>query len=455
MPVALASHKIVDTIVGCATPLLPSAISVIRLSGNQAINIVNKLTQTKTRFQPNTFKLLKIKDNNLIIDDAVILFYLAPKSFTGENMCEINCHGNPIIVQKIIDLCISFGARLAMRGEFTKQAVINRKLTLTQASAINDLINNSEENFLQPIRIQLEQNTIPCYEEIEQLLQKNIIDLTANIDYADETTLDLQKLLERTKKIYTEVDSLIHNFNMYQKLQTGLNIIIIGAPNVGKSSLFNALLKTRRAIVSSIQGTTRDYLKESIWINQIKINLIDCAGIITTNDKLEMDAIQQIQSLEAQIDAVIFLQDITSELNFAQTNPKLDIQLQFFTKKEIPIVAFINKADLLKTPSSTTTNLISVKNNNLAPVYEFFQNIANQYKTTGSIVCTNKVQINQLIKIKNAVVKIMKATTKYRTYPEIYLLELQEILYYIRSLQGKEWNEEFIEELFQTFCVGK
>src|SRR5579875_3016792 len=304
-----------DTIVALATPQGVGAIGVIRLSGKKAIDVVNELFPSKDLYRQSshTLHVGNLKKDKEVLDEVVVSLYKAPRSYTGEDVVEISCHGSPFVQQQIIAACIEYGARLAKAGEFTQRAFLNGKLDLTQAEAVADLIasnsNASQRTALHNMRGGFSKALKELREEL--LKFSALIELELDFSQEDVEFADRTQFQNLITTLLTQTGQLLKSFQIGNVIKNGINIAIVGKPNTGKSTLLNALLNEERAIVSDIPGTTRDTIEEVITINGILFRLIDTAGIRQhTSDAIETIGIEKSRQKIQQADLVLYLFDV-------------------------------------------------------------------------------------------------------------------------------------------------
>ena len=330
-----------ETIVALATPPLKSALAVIRLSGDDCFSIVNKvfdkdLLKNKIR----GIHYGHIMDDNKVIDEVVLLTYVAPNSFTGEDSIEIMCHGSMLIANQIINLFLKNGARMAVNGEFSSRAFLNNKIDLVQAEAINDLINSTTIEAKELSMLALEGKTSSIFRPLKSHLGEMLAKIEVNIDYPEYEDIEevsREYLLENSKYLIDEINKLINQGEKNRLYHDGLNLVIVGKPNVGKSSLLNALLKEDKAIVTNIAGTTRDIVEGEINLFGIPTKIYDTAGIHESKDVIESIGINKALSTIEKADLVIYLLD--------ESNEDLELYNSIKDKKHIIVH---NKADLVK-----------------------------------------------------------------------------------------------------------
>ena len=352
-----------ETIVALATAPLKSALSIVRLSGDDCFFVVNKIfSKDLTKYTKNSIIHGQIIDGTETVDDVVLLLYIAPHSFTGENSVEIISHGSPIIFNKIIDLCIKSGARLATGGEFSSRAYFHGKMNLMEAESINDLINAESEESKKISMMALEGKTSLLIEPIKTKLGDLLSNIEVNIDYPEYLDIEEannEKIVEFCRDILKYIDELIKNGNKGNIIKDGIKVAIVGKPNVGKSSILNALLNEEKAIVTNIKGTTRDIVEGKINLNGVIINLFDTAGIRESSDVVEEIGIKK--SIEKLNDSDIVL-CVFDSANFDNEDKEI---LELVKNKKHIIV--YNKSDLIK--EKVADNLyISALNKDIEPL---------------------------------------------------------------------------------------
>ena len=298
-----------DTIAAVATPLGMGGVGVIRISGEKAFEIIEKIF-TNPKFEPRKFNHGWIVDNDVKIDEVIVLPFFAPNSYTGENVIEIQCHGGVNVVKNILNLVLKNGARMAEKGEFTKRAFLNKRLDLSQAEAVADIIHSKTSNFakvsVKNLSGVLKEKVNEIRNEIFEVLSR----ITAGIDFPEDVAEpEYSYLIERFENIINQIDTVLANANTSNILRQGISVAIVGKPNVGKSSLFNALLSLDRAIVTDIAGTTRDVLKETLDLG-VPVTLIDTAGIHDESEnKVEAIGIEYSKQSLNEADLVLFVYD--------------------------------------------------------------------------------------------------------------------------------------------------
>ncbi|MCB0566014.1 MAG: tRNA uridine-5-carboxymethylaminomethyl(34) synthesis GTPase MnmE, partial [Phaeodactylibacter sp.] len=343
---AYATHNLTDTIVALATPSGVGAIGVIRLSGKEAVGVVNEVFHGKdlTKQPTHTLHFGTIRNGEgRILDEVVVSLFIEPKSYTGENVVEVSCHGSGYILQEVIQLFIEKGARLAQPGEFTLRAFLNGRMDLSQAEAVADLIASSSRS---SHAIALQQMRGGFSDEIQKLRQElldfaSLIEL--ELDFAEEDVefADRDKLRQLVAKIQSIIHSLIQSFKLGNVLKHGVNTVIAGRPNAGKSTLLNALLNEERAIVSEIAGTTRDTIEEVLNINGVQFRIIDTAGIREAEDTIEAMGVEKTMQKVAQSALLVYVFDVI------RTQPEeVHADLAKLIHENVHVLVVANKMDL-------------------------------------------------------------------------------------------------------------
>ena len=448
-----------DTIVSPATGP-DGAIGIIRASGSNVFEICKKIFNPSKAFEnptPNNAYFLKIVDeNNTTIDRVIVLLYLAPKSFTGENMVEIFAHNSPFIIKKTIQLFLKNGARIATKGEFSFRAYINGKIDLVQAEAINELIKaETEKQHLIAIN-QLEGKLSSKLNSIKQKIIDILSEIEVRIDdsYEEMEELDEKKYIDKIDNLIKEIEKLKDTYHNARFIKNGINVSIVGTPNSGKSSLLNSILGYERAITSEIPGTTRDTIEESTIIDGIKFIFIDTAGIREkTGDKLEEEGIKRTINSIKKADIIIFLKDISISENPDEDliykkiieNKKTDSKLiEVYSKSDLKPSRKIDEKTL-KISSKTRENidkliqmLSEIKEKISDDIYDEIIVSERHYKSLDEC-------IKEISEIKKLNINEYEIVAEYLRGA---LLALEEIL-------GKTTPEDILETIFSNFCVGK
>ncbi len=335
-----------EIIIAQATPAGDGAISVIRISGDGSINILDSVFKGKiklTKAATHTIHYGKIiSEQSEVIDDVLVSVFVNPNSYTGEDSVEISTHSSTIVVKKIIELLTSRGARLAEPGEFTKRAFLNGKLDLAQAEAVADIINARTEASLRGARNQLDGILSQKVEELRASLLSVSSLLELELDFAEEDVefLSSQEAIEKTDRIILEIESLLNTYSFGRIIREGINVALVGRPNVGKSSLLNYMLKESRAIVSEIPGTTRDIIREEVSIDGVLFRLFDTAGIRLTENTIEKEGVERSREAVKEADIVLFINDVLDGYSEELFNELINLT------KEEKVISILNKIDL-------------------------------------------------------------------------------------------------------------
>lgn len=449
-----------DTIASIATSLGIGAISIIRVSGKDAIKIVNKLFKGHNldKVKSHTIHYGHIVNKDEIIDEVLVSVMKSPKTYTMEDVVEINCHGGIASTNKVLELLLLNGCRLAERGEFTKRAFLNGRIDLVEAEAVSDLI-SSETEIERKVAIQgLEGNLSKLIKKLRQDLLNIISNIEVNIDYPEyldiyEVTLnDLKRELPIIK---SKLEKIIKDSEDSKILYKGINVAIIGRPNVGKSSLLNRMLDTDKAIVTSIPGTTRDIVEGTIYLDGIKLNIIDTAGIRETEDIVESIGVEK--SIEAIDQANLILLLLNNNEQLTDDDKKL---LEKTCGKTTIIV--INKNDLktkLDIKDLKLDNVISINTIDDLGITKLKNKIKELFNidklnNNDSLYVTN---IRQITKIKECLNTIIEIEKNIDNGVELDMLEmdLKDIWNNLGLIIGEAYDEELLDNLFKNFCVGK
>lgn len=453
-----------DTIVAISTAPGSSGIGIVRLSGKNSFSIVDKIFKPKNGgdIKGYTIKYGNIIDENKnIIDEVLVSYFIGPKSYTSENMCEINTHGNNIILKQILDLCIKNGAKIAEPGEFTKRAFLNGRIDLSQAESVIDLINSKSEKEKQSAINQLE-----GYLSIEiNKIKKNILDIMADIEASiDYPEYDIEEatnkeVLEKANKICIMLEKLEKSFDTGKILRDGVNVAIVGKPNAGKSSLLNAMLKEERAIVTDVEGTTRDTIEEFVTIEGILFKIIDTAGIRNSEDKIEKIGIDKSKKALKEADLVIAIFDSTKELSTE------DIEILNVIKNKTAII-LLNKSDLKDNKLKENTNIIdskkdiieisALKREGLEELYkkmvELFR--IEDIQTENNSIITNIRHKEAISNAKKSILKINETINSGMPI-DITAIYFKEAIEELNKITGENVTEDIINEIFSKFCLGK
>ena len=436
------------------------------MSGQLCFEVLDKMFIPKNKqsieeIKGYTIKYGNIVDNGEVIDEVLVSYFKAPKSYTMENMCEINSHGGNIIVKKILELCLKNGAELAEPGEFTKRAFLNGRIDLVQAESVIDIINAKSEKEVKTGIKQLEGLLSKEIAEIKQEIMDVMINIEVSIDYPeydveDVANAEITDMLDSVKK---KLERLERSFDNGKVIKEAIKTAIIGKPNAGKSSLLNAILKEDRAIVTEYEGTTRDTIEEFVNINGIPLKLIDTAGIRETKDEVEKIGIAKSRETANTADLIIAIFDASKEID------EEDLEVIDFIKNKKAII-ILNKMDLkakidennenLKKLSGNIIKMSALKNIGIDKLYEKITEMfnLNEINLDNENVITNVRQKNLITKaIEN--VKKAKETIEQKMPIDIVAIFIKDILEDLGKITGEVVTEDIIEEIFANFCLGK
>jgi tRNA modification GTPase len=460
-----------DTIVAVSTARGVGAIAIVRMSGSESLKTAARFLQGKRDFsthQPGKAfhgYFVHPNDNDFrIIDEVVALRYLAPESYTGEDMVEIFCHGSPLITREIVHACIEGGARLADPGEFTKRAFLSGKMDLLQAESVADLINAQT---LHGLRYSISELTGILSErliDLRELLKKKCAYLELELDFSDEDVEFLQRddLLRDIDSALHEIESLIKSFTFGKLVREGAHTVIVGKPNAGKSSILNRLLQQDRAIVSHVPGTTRDHLEESLDIDGYLFRVTDTAGLRQTDDPIENKGVQRTESLMKSADIILLIVDISESLE----NEDVRIIRHYMEKSESNRQSFVlvlNKSDLHhEVDVDFLTREISVPIQISAKTGDGFDLLEQKLVTcvsqqipTESTAIIGKLRHKTVLQKARDHLLHAKGSTEANLSGEFIALDLRASLDAIGQLTGEVTSEDILNDIFADFCVGK
>lgn len=435
------------------------------MSGKNCFKILDKIFVQKNKkniedIPGYTIKYGHIKNrNNEIVDEVLVSYFKAPKSYTTENMCEINSHGGNIVMKQILELCIENGAELAEPGEFTKRAFLNGRIDLSQAEAVIDVINAKTKIETKESINQLQGYLSKRISNIRKKLIDMMVDIDANIDYPEYDLEDVSynKATRELTDIYNDLNKLEKSFDNGKIIKNGIKVAIIGKPNAGKSSLLNAMLKEERAIVTEYEGTTRDTIEEFLEIDGIPIRIIDTAGIRNAKDEVEKIGIKKAKEVAETADLIIAIFDITKKLN-EEDKKILDI---IGNKKSIIVLNKIDLVDKVNIPEeiSKYENIIEMSALNKQGIEEMYNKIAELFKFNdieedNSFIITN-IRHKELIKKANKNIEDAINTLKNNLPIDIISINIKDALEYLGNITGENVSESIINEIFKKFCLGK
>ena len=454
-----------DTIAAISTPRGEGGISIIRMSGDKAIEILEKIFKAKSgksvfelkNFSINYGKLYN--ENNEIVDEVLVSIMKGPKTYTKEDIVEINCHGGYLVTEKVLELVLRFGARHAEQGEFTRRAFINGRIDLTQAEAVMDIIHSKTDK---SISLSLEQLRGDLKSQISHL-KKLLLDVAAHInvvlDYPEEGIDDPlpKNLVDNLKIVVNTADELISSYDKGKLIKEGIKTVIVGKPNVGKSSLLNVLLREERAIVTHIAGTTRDIIEEVINIKGIPMVLVDTAGIRKTNDIVENLGVEKSFEQINSADLILFVIDGSKELTDEDYKINENLQgkkvLGIINKNDLEQISEISKLNSInKFISISTKENIGIKDME-EEIYDLMIK-GTVEDSSKKLVITNIRHKTALEKTKDSIKNIFK-TIEIGLPMDLIAVDLKEALDSLSEVTGEISTEDLLDHVFKNFCVGK
>ena len=454
------------TIAAIGTALSNSGISIIRISGNRSLDIINKIFKSSKKLEPNTIIFGKIIDKGKVLDSVLVSYFKAPKSFTGEDVCEINCHGGTQITRQILELVLENGAVLAKPGEFSKRAFLNGKMDLTQAEAVINLINAKTKTETKVATRQLEGELSLKIKSLREELIELLAHIEVSVDYPEYDYDEVEptyvdNLLD--KKI-SEINSIIDTFEHGRIIKEGVNVAILGKPNVGKSSLLNKLAKYDKAIVTDIPGTTRDIVEESINIGDIVLNISDTAGIRDTDDIVEKIGVEKSLKKLEEVDLVIYMFNVEEDIE--ESDLKI---LSKIKNKGLKYITLINKMDkveksifdgfLKKLEQYKFENIIPISVTTGEGVEKLKKCITDIFNTTDldfehELIITNS-RHKELLKKSVEYLNKAKNEISHNMPIDIISIYIKDAAMYLGQIIGTDVSIDVVNKIFEKFCLGK
>jgi len=451
-----------DTIVALATPPGIGAIGVIRLSGSNAIAIANTLFPSRNLSEQPSHSLHVgfLKEGDKVMDEVVVSLFKAPKSYTGEDVIEISCHGSPYVQQQVIEACIKKGARLARPGEFTQRAFLHGKLDLAQAEAVADLIASntaaSQKAALHTIRGGFSENLKDLRERLIRF--SALIELELDFSQEDVEFADRNQFYQLIKELTASTNQLVNSFKLGNVIKNGVSVAIIGKPNAGKSTLLNSLLNENRAIVSDIPGTTRDTIEEVINIDGVLFRLIDTAGIRKhSNDVIESAGMERSLEKMKQADLVLYIFDT------AETIEEIKEKKSEFEKQQLTYLLVANKIDASGEANAKEKfcNIegivfISAKQNLHTEVLKerMVDKVLQGQVQTENTIITNARHYHALKEVQKSLLEIKNGLDN-KLPGDLLSLDIRRCLQYLGEITGEITNEDQLDYIFSKFCIGK
>ena len=458
-----------DTIAAIATGMSNSGIGIIRISGNDALLIADKLFVDK-KYNP-IMKQMKshtihygfiLDEKKEAVDEVMVSFMKGPKSFTAEDTVEINCHGGMLIMNRILELVIRAGARLAEPGEFTKRAFLNGRIDLSEAEAVMDIISSKNEMALKSSLKQLKGSVSDIIHKLRDEIIYEIAFIESALDDPEHISLDgyPEKLGQKTDELLKRVDKLIHSADNGKLIKEGINTVIVGKPNAGKSSLLNLLVGEEKAIVTDVAGTTRDVLEESIKLHGIGLNIIDTAGIRYTEDIVEKIGVEKAKKYATDADLVIYVVD--SSVDFDESDMEI---LELIQDKKC--IVLLNKTDLepkvteedLKSKIKEDTVIIKTSTKEITGMEEFEETVKNMF-FSGEVTANEEIYITNM-RHKECLLDAYESLKQVKRslmddMPEdFYSIDLMSAYTSLGFIIGEEVDDDLMQEIFSKFCMGK
>ena len=464
-----------DTIAAIATAMSDSGIGIVRISGDEAIEVADKIFRSVNpdkklkNVKSHTVHYGFIYDGDTFLDEVMVIVMKGPRSYTTENTVEINCHGGILMVNRILETVIKYGARLAEPGEFTKRAFLNGRIDLSKAEAVIDIIHSKNEFALQAGTAQLKGSVSNAVKDMRERILYEIAFIESALDDPEHISLDgfSERILEKVEALIVQISKLINSADNGKMLKEGINTVILGKPNAGKSSLMNLLVGEEKAIVTNIAGTTRDILEENIKLHGIGLNIIDTAGIRETEDIVEKIGVEKALKCAEKADLVIYVVDSSVALD------ESDYAIMDFMKKKKSIV-LLNKTDLetfvteedlmvelLKYVGINAENLPIIKTSTKENIgIDVFEDQIKEMFFNGQISFNDEVYITNM-RHKEALMDALKSLKLVKSsiedeMPEDFLsIDLMSAYASLGTIIGEEVGEDLVNEIFSKFCMGK
>lgn len=437
-----------DTIAAIATPIGTGGVGVIRISGDKSFEIIDKI-YSKHNLEAGKISHGWIVDGGKKIDEVLLLPFKNPHSYTGEDVIEIHCHGGINVVRNILDVVLKNGARMAERGEFTKRAFLNKKMDLSQAEAVADLIHAKTKDFAKQSAKNLSGVLSTKIKEIRTDIFNVLSKIIAGIDFPEDVAEpEYDYIISEFEKALDKINKILSSANSSNIMRQGIKIAIVGRPNVGKSSLFNTLLNVERAIVTDIAGTTRDVLKETLdW--DVAITLIDTAGIRDNDEvgKVEEIGIEYSKQSAGEADLILFLYDASKGMND-------DDRVILDMVKDKNHIVIANKCDLIESRNSDALYLSTVSKEGLDELKEKIKEISYNFSLEDTEFITNNRQQDCLIKCRESLNQALEAA-KIHELQDLISIDLKSALLFLDEITGEVITDDILNNIFDHFCIGK
>ncbi len=453
-----------DTIAAVSTAIGESGIGIVRLSGKEALRVAGNIFVAKDSSKPSDYRTYTIHygwimDKKEVVDEVILSVMRAPRSYTKEDVVEINCHGGIVALRRVLELAIENGCRLASPGEFTRRAFLNGRIDLAQAEAVLDIIRAKTDSALKIGEEQLRGRLSAQINKIRKILLDTLSVLEANIDFPEEgiETSDSKKITQRLNEANSQMKSLLENARFGKILREGIHVVICGRPNVGKSSLLNALLKEERSIVTDIPGTTRDTIEEAIDIKGIPVRIVDTAGILKPRNLIEKKAVERSKKYIELADLVILLFDGSKGLS------KEDSLLMKKLRNKT-VIAVINKIDLkqklepdlILKKFKYTVGISAKRSRNIGLLEEAIVNSVYKGRVHPSdpVMVSNLRQVASLREAQKLIAEALLSLDNNLS-SEFTAQGIKDSLACLDSMLGKDFSEDLLNKIFSQFCIGK
>ncbi len=437
-----------DTIAAIATPLGTGGVGVIRISGEKSFEITDKIF-SKHNLEAGKIAHGWIVDGEKKVDEVIVLPFKNPHSYTGEDVIEIHCHGGVNVVKNILSLVLKNGARTAERGEFTKRAFLNKKMDLSQAEAVADLIHAKTRNFALQSAKNLSGVLSEKISQIRGQIFETLSRIVAGIDFPEDVMEpEYSYLIESFEKSLSEIDKILSCARSSNILRQGIKVAIVGRPNVGKSSLFNTLLNANRAIVTDIAGTTRDVIKETLDLD-VAVTLIDTAGIRDTDEvgKVEEIGIEFSKQSADEADLVIFLYDSSKGITAE------DKEIYELIKNK-PHLEVANKCDLIDRKSEDKIYISTKTGEGISELRELIKSKVCDFSIEDTEYITNERQVDCLEKCKESLTNALEAAKRFELQ-DLISIDLKSALLFLDEITGEVITDDILNNIFDHFCIGK
>lgn len=437
-----------DTIAAIATPLGTGGVGVIRISGDKSFEIADKIF-SKHNLEAGKIAHGWIVDGEKKVDEVLLLPFKNPHSYTGEDVIEIHCHGGVNVVKNILSLVLKNGARTAERGEFTKRAFLNKKMDLSQAEAVADLIHAKTQNFALQSAKNLSGVLSEKISQIRGQIFETLSRIVAGIDFPEDVAEpEYSYLIESFEKSLSEIDKILSCARSSNILRQGIKVAIVGRPNVGKSSLFNTLLNANRAIVTDIAGTTRDVIKETLDLD-VAVTLIDTAGIRDTDEvgKVEEIGIEYSKQSADEADLVIFLYDSSKGIT------EEDKEIYELIKNK-PHLEVANKCDLIDPKAEDKIYISTKTGEGISELRELIKSKVCDFSIEDTEYITNERQVDCLQKCKESLINALEAAKRFELQ-DLISIDLKSALLFLDEITGEVITDDILNNIFDHFCIGK